>query len=383
MLRFLTAGESHGKCLTAIIEGIPSNLNIDIEQINKKLAERQSGYGRGGRMKIETDRVEILSGVRNGKTLGSPIALKIENKDWENWKERMDAEFFGEAEEITKPRPGHADLAGALKYNFTDIRNVLERASARETAVRVAVGTICFELLREFGIEIFGHVVQIGNIEAGQSFEQELFNYRTAESQLRCLDDQAEAKMIELIDSTKNEGDSLGGIFEVVILGVPAGIGSHVQWDRKLDTKLAGAFMSIQAIKGVEIGAGFKSAAIKGSQVHDEIYFDSINGYYRNTNQCGGIEGGISNGEPIVIRAAMKPIPTLYKPLNSVDIKTKEPYKACVERSDVCAVTAASIVGETAAAWEIACAMTEKFAGDSIEEMKSNYQRYIEYIRMR
>jgi len=383
MLRFLTAGESHGKCLTTIIEGLPSNLNINIEEINTKLAERQGGYGRGERMKIETDRIEILSGVRNGKTLGSPIALKIENKDWENWKDRMGAEYLGEIAEITKPRPGHADLSGTLKYNFTDIRNVLERASARETAVRVAVGALCMQLLQEFGIKIYGHVVQIGEVKTNQVFDKEIFNNRIAKSQLRCLDNEAEAKMIELIDDTKNDGDSLGGIFEVVILGTPVGIGSHVQWDRKLDARLAGALMSIQAIKGVEIGSGFKTAELKGSKVHDEIYFDSKNGYQRNTNQCGGIEGGISNGEPIIIRAAMKPIPTLYKPLDSVDMKTKQPYKACVERSDVCAVTAASIVGEAAAAWEIACAMVEKFAGDSIEEMKSNYQRYIEYVKTR
>lgn len=348
-----------------------------------KLAERQGGYGRGDRMKIETDRVTILSGIRNGKTLGSPITLEIENKDWENWKGRMGPEPLDEIQEITRPRPGHADLSGALKYNFTDVRNVLERASARETAARVAVGALCMQLLEEFGIKIFGHVIQIGNVKTNQGFKQEQFNNSIAESQLRCIDNQVESKMIELIDNTKKEGDSLGGIFEVMIFGVPDGIGSHVQWDRKLDAKLAGAFMSIQAIKGVEIGAGFETAGLKGSQVHDEICYDQQNGYYRKTNNCGGIEGGISNGEPIIIRAAMKPIPTLYKPLDSVDMKTKETYKASVERSDACAVTAASIVGEAAAAWEISCAMIEKFAGDSIEEMKSNYQRYIEYIKTR
>lgn len=383
MLRFLTAGESHGKCLTAIVEGLPSNLNIDIEEINLMLVQRQGGYGRGGRMKIETDRVEILSGVRNGKTIGSPITLEIQNKDWENWKDRMGAEPLGEIEELTKPRPGHADLAAALKYNFTDIRNVLERASARETAARVAVGGLCMQLLKEFGIRIYGHVVQIGEIKTNMAFEQELFHNRIAESKLRCLDKKAESEMIELIDNVRNDGNSLGGVFEVVILGVPAGIGSHVQWDRKLDAKLSGAFMSIQAVKGVEFGAGFETANLKGSQVHDEICFEQQIGYYRKTNNCGGIEGGISNGEPIIVRAAMKPIPTLYKPLDSVDMKTKEQFKACVERSDVCAAAAASIVGEAAAAWEISCAMAEKFAGDSIEEMKSNYQRYIEYIKTR
>jgi len=383
MLRFLTAGESHGKCLAAVIEGLPSNLNIDIEKINVKLAERQGGYGRGGRMKIETDQIEILSGVRNGKTIGSPITLTIQNKDWENWKDKMGAEPLGENEEMIKPRPGHADLAGALKYNFTDVRNVLERASARETAARVAVGAICMQFLQEFGIYIYGHVVQIGDVKSNKVFNLELFNNRNANSQLRCLDDEAESRMIELIDNAKSQGDSLGGIFEIVVLGVPTGIGSHVQWDRKLDARLAGALMSIQAIKGVEIGMGFETAELKGSQVHDEIYFDPQSGYHRKTNHCGGIEGGISNGEPVVIKAAMKPIPTLYKPLDTVDMKTKEILKASVERSDACAVSAASIVGEAVVAWEIAYAMIEKFAGDSIEETKSNYQRYIEYIKTR
>lgn len=383
MLRFLTAGESHGKCLIAIIEGMPSNLNIDVEKINSMLAERQGGYGRGNRMKIETDTVEVLSGIRNGKTLGSPIALKIENKDWQNWQEKMGEELLENIEEMTRPRPGHADLAGTLKYNSPDVRNILERASARETAVRVAVGSLCMQLLGELNIKIYGHVVEICGIKSKKVFNQELYNEIIINSKLKCLDSQAESEMIKVIDKAKDEGDSVGGVFEVLVLGVPIGIGSHVHWDRKLDARLAAAFMSIQAVKAVEIGCGFEAAGLKGSQVHDEIYFDSKRGYYHKTNKCGGIEGGISNGEPLVVRAAMKPIPTLYKPLDTVDIKTKETHKASVERSDVCAVPAACTVGEAVAAWEVAYALVEKFAGDSIEEIKSNYERYIEYIKTR
>lgn len=383
MIRFLTAGESHGKCLTAIVEGFPSNLSIDLKKINRKLAERQGGYGRGGRMRIETDTVEILSGVRGGKTLGSPIALKIENKDWANWKDTMDPENISMIEEVTKPRPGHSDLSGAIKYNHIDIRNVLERASARETAIRVAVGSLCQHLLEDFGIRLFGYVIQIGNVRSSANFNRQLFMDRMKSSELRCLDSEAEGDMIKFIDDAKKNGDSVGGVVEVVATGVPVGLGSHVHWDRKLDARIAGALMSIQAIKGVEFGLGFKSAELPGSQVHDQIVFESERGYVRTTNNSGGIEGGMTNGEDIVVRAFMKPIPTLYKPLKTVDINSKTVHEASVERSDICAVPAASVVAECTMAWEIASAMLEKFAGDSIEEMKRNYDEYMKYVKSR
>ena len=382
MIRYLTAGESHGKCLTAIIEGIPSNLSIDIKKINQKLAQRQGGFGRGGRMKIETDTVEVLSGIRDGKTLGSPITLKIENKDWSNWENTMNTENITNKEEITRPRPGHADLAGSIKYNHTDIRNVLERASARETAIRVAVGSICIQLLELFNIKLFSHVIQIANIKTNIAFSETLFNEWIDKSSLRCLDPEAERLMVDCISEAKAAGDTVGGIFEIIAAGVPIGLGSHVNWDRKLDARIAGSLTSIQAIKGVEFGIGFKYASISGSQVHDEIFYKQGQ-YNHKSNNSGGIEGGISNGEDIVVKAVMKPIPTLYKPLKSVDMATKEPYEAVVERSDVCAVSAAGIVGESAVAWEIACAMVEKFGGDSIGEMLANYRQYIEYVKSR
>lgn len=380
MIRFLSAGESHGKCLTAIIEGLPSNLHIDTGRINRKLAERQGGYGRGDRQKLEKDTIEILSGIRNGRTLGSPITVKIQNKDWENWKDTMDPENASRIEEITRPRPGHADLAGAIKYNHTDVRNVLERASARETAVRVAVGAICAQLLEVFGIHIYSHVIQIGSVRSKSCFNRQSYEMDIRKSQLRCLDPEAEIEMAELIDKVKEAGDSLGGMFEVVVTGLPVGLGSHVHWDRKLDARIAGALMSIQAIKGVEFGLGFETAGLQGSQVHDEIVLDEQKGYHHMTNNSGGIEGGITNGEDITVRAAMKPIPTLYKPLKTIDMKTKKAHEASVERSDICAVPAASIVGESAVAWELAAAMSEKFAGDSLEEMKSNFDRYMKYV---
>lgn len=375
MLRYLTAGESHGKCLIAIIEGMPANMSIDINKINELLAKRQQGYGRGGRMKIEEDKVEILSGVRGGKTLGSPICIKIENKDWENWSKIMDS-VSGSGGEVTRPRPGHADLAGALKYNQTDIRNIFERSSARETAIRAAVGAVAMQLLEKLGIKIYSHVIQIGTIKIEKKFETYGdFTKIVENSRLRCCDPAAEEKMIELIDSAKEKGDSLGGVFEIIAAGVPVGLGSCMHWDRKLDARLAFSLMSIQAIKGVEIGGGFDMASKFGSEVHDEIFYEAGN-YYRKTNNSGGIEGGMSNGENIVIRAAMKPIPTLYKPLKSVNINTKEPVEAGVERSDICAVPAASIVGQSAAAWELACAFVEKFGGDSIEEVRENFERF-------
>ncbi|RKL62174.1 chorismate synthase [Thermoanaerobacteraceae bacterium SP2] len=369
MLRFLTAGESHGKALVAIIEGLPANLKINEEDINRQLFRRQQGYGRGGRMKIEKDEAEILSGLRKGKTIGSPLALMIKNLDYDNWKDR-------EVLPVTKPRPGHGDLAGAIKYNQEDIRNVLERASARETAARVAVGAVARQLLSVFGIEIMSHVISIGDVSLN-SRGYSIKDLAAADrSPVRCIDEAVSKQMIQAIDEARAQGDSLGGVFEVVALNVPVGLGSHVHWDRKLDGLIAWAFMSIQAIKGVEIGLGFEATHKKGSEVHDEIFYEKGQGFYRKTNNAGGLEGGISNGCPIVVRAAMKPIPTLYKPLRSVDIKTKEPFAASIERSDICAVPAASIVGEAAMAWVLAGAMVEKFGGDSIEEMQKNFHEY-------
>lgn len=380
-MRYLSAGESHGPCLVAIIEGLPSNMRLMVNNINCQLARRQQGYGRGGRMKIEADRVEVLSGLRFGKTLGSPLGLLIWNRDHENWKGIMDpaVPLGGDEEEIrvTRPRPGHADLAGALKYNHRDIRNVLERASARETAIRVAVGSVAREFLGIFNIQVYSHVVEIGGVQAGEHklSWRELFQVAD-ESPVRCGDREAGSRMMSRIDQAREQGDSLGGVFEIVVTGVPVGLGSHVHWDRRLDGRLAGALMSLQAIKGVEIGMGFQAASLPGSQVHDEIFYDELAGYYHKTNRAGGLEGGITNGEPLIIRGAMKPIPTLYQPLQSVDMETKEKWEAGVERSDVCAVPAASVTGEAIVAWEVARAFREKFSGDSLEEIQENYRNY-------
>ncbi|AEG61327.1 chorismate synthase [Desulforamulus ruminis] len=385
MLRFLTAGESHGPVLTAIVEGMVAGLPLSREYVNRQLARRQGGYGRGGRMKIEQDQADFLSGVRGGLTTGSPITLQVVNKDWANWSEIMAPGPEARLEErvVTRPRPGHADLAGAIKYNQQDIRNILERSSARETAVRVAVGTIARALLAELGIQMTGWVRRIGSVEAVLEEEQTADQLRelAGASQLLCPDGQAEAAMIREIDRARGNGDSLGGVFEIRVDHVPAGLGSHVQWDRKLDSRLAGALMSIQAIKGVEIGLGFGAAAVPGSQVHDEIFYSPEKSYYRATNRAGGIEGGISNGEPLVVRAAMKPIPTLYKPLRSVDTGSKEPFTASVERSDACAVPAACVVGEAVVAWEIAVAILEKFGGDSLRELRERVDQWRSWIR--
>ena len=386
MLRYLTAGESHGELLMGIIEGLPSGLLIRVTDIDRDLARRQGGYGRGGRMKIERDTVKIYTGVRWGRTIGSPIGLMIRNKDWENWRDKMspDPMFLNTADPVTRPRPGHADLAGVLKYGGNDIRSILERSSARETAIRVAVGAVAKRLLEEFGIEVMSHVLSIGNVYAKipRMTPQELKKKAEA-SELRCADPDAEKRMMQKIDAAKAAGDSLGGVFEVLISGVPVGLGSHVHWDRKLDGKLAAALMSIQAVKGVEVGAGFGAANKPGSQVHDEIFWSRKEGFYRKTNMAGGIEGGISNGGIISLRAAMKPIPTLMKPLRSVDIATKKPFKAGVERSDVCAVPAAGVVAEAAVAFEIASAIIDKFGGDSIDEMKRNYLAYDKQLKAR
>lgn len=391
MFRYLTAGESHGPQLTAIVEGIPAGLKLTETEINVDLARRQGGYGRGGRMQIETDRVRILSGVRWGETIGSPITLAVENSDWVNWEKRMSPfeEHRDESIHVTRARPGHADLPGAMKYNQRDVRNILERSSARETAVRVAVGAVAKAFLTRFGIAVTGCVVELGGVKATRpELGVKALQQIIAASPLYTYDSEAELEMIALIDRAKAAGDSLGGVVEVRVAGVPVGLGSHVQWDRRLDARLACAVMSIQAFKGVEVGAGFETARNPGSKVHDEIFFDpkrvargEQSGFFRKSNNAGGLEGGISNGEEIVVRGAMKPIPTLYKPLESVDIVTKEPFEATVERSDVCAVPAASVVAEAVVAIEVASAFLEKFGGDSVAETARNYASYIEYLR--
>ncbi|MCK5305860.1 MAG: chorismate synthase [Candidatus Omnitrophica bacterium] len=373
MLRYLSAGESHGKCLIVILEAMPAGLPLSIEFINQELKKRLSGYGRGPRSKgIEDDKIEFLSGVRKNVTLGSPIAMRIKNRDYK-------IDVLGE---ISKPRPGHADLAGALKYNQKDIRNILERSSARETAVRVAVGAVCKLFLNEFGVDILSHVVSIGGVEADTkdlAFSE--IKKRADKSSLRCADKTAEKLMRREIDKIKGEKDTLGGTFEIMAKGVPAGIGSHVHYDRKLDGRLALALMSIQAIKGVEIGLGFDAAQRAGSDVHDEIYYQKTKGFYHKTNNAGGIEGGMSNGEPIVVRCAMKPIPTLMEPLASVDINSKKPFRAQVERSDTTAVPAAAIVAESAVSFELVKGYLDKFGGDSMDELKRNFKGYIGQIK--
>ncbi|HET6515776.1 MAG TPA: chorismate synthase [Thermodesulfovibrionales bacterium] len=396
-LRFLTSGESHGKALSGIIEGIPANLLLSPADIDCELKRRQSGFGRGGRMKIEADRAEILSGVRWGKTIGSPITLLIENRDHKNWLEGMSSDSAAKDSipAVTRPRPGHADLAGALKYDQHDIRNILERSSARETAMRVALGAVAKRFLAEFRVRVGSFVIQIGDqgteVRSLKSDEEELlFLFTKAEaSPVRCPDEASAKGMVEVIEKAMKEGNSLGGIFEVFVTGLPVGLGSHVQWDRRMDGRLAQALMSIQAIKGVEVGAGFEMAGRFGSDTMDEIFYGvqgeggqgPKGGFYRKTNNAGGIEGGMTNGMPVVVRAAMKPIPTLRKPLNSVDILTKRPFEAAYERSDVCAVAAASVVGEAMTALTVADAFLEKIGGDSMEEVKRNFEGYLEYLK--
>ncbi len=376
MLRYLTAGESHGRALVGILEGLPAGLQITADYVNHQLRRRQQGYGRGTRQRIETDRVEILSGVRFGKTLGSPVALLIENKDWQNWKQIMEPEAVPSGEEVIVPRPGHADLAGAIKYSHSDIRNVLERSSARETAIRVALCTLTRRLLEELEILVASHVLSIGEAEARISVtDVSTLNELADRSPVRCIDPEAEKEMLKQIDHAQQQGNSLGGVFEVIVSGLPVGLGSHVHWDRKLDGLLAQALTSIQAIKAVEFGLGFKAAKVPGSAVQDQIYYGP-QGYYRKTNNAGGIEGGMSNGQPIVVRAAMKPIPTLTTPLRSVDMKTKQPASAHKERSDICAVPAASVVAEAVVAFTLANALLEKFGGDSMAELKQRVSQW-------
>jgi len=383
-IRFLTAGESHGRGLVCIIEGLPANLELSSEYINRELERRQRGYGRGGRMKIEKDKVQILSGVRFGKTLGGPIALFIENKDWENWKEKMavEGERPDTAVPFTRPRPGHADLAGGIKYNQRDLRNILERASARETACRVALGAVCKRFLEELGVFVGSYVVSIGPLCPPIEEQDLIKRHQLAEqSEVRFPDPSKDKEFMELIDRAKEMGESLGGVFEVFAVGVPPGLGSHVHWDRKLDGRIAQAMMSIQAIKGVEIGLGFEAAKRFGSEVHDEIGYREGEGYFRYSNNLGGLEGGITNGMPIIVRCAMKPIPTLTKPLRSVDVLTKEEVRAGKERTDVVAVPAASVVGESALAIVLADAFLEKLGGDFMEEIKERYRIYLEHVK--
>ncbi len=388
MFRFLTGGESHGPSLSAIIEGLPANLKLDFEEINFHLKRRQGGFGRGARQQIETDTVEILSGIRFGKTMGGPVTLLVRNRDWDNWREKMSiTPVENPTPPITQPRPGHADFAGMLKYHTDDLRPILDRSSARNTAALVAVGAICRHLLKTAGIEVMSHVVMIGNVWA--KFDSHVDYHALSElaekSSVRCADPEAEAKMIAEIEICMNEGtrDTLGGVFEVVAIGCPPGLGSFTHWDRKLDSRLAGAVMSIQAIKGVEIGLGFGVAEIPGSKVHDELFFGAGEGFTRGTNNAGGIEGGMTNGEPVVVRAAMKPLSTLPTPLASVDMKTKQPVRAHFERSDVCAVPAAATIGEAMVAITLAETLLEKFGGDSIEEFASNVKSYMDIVKER
>jgi chorismate synthase len=388
MLRFTTAGESHGPALVSILEGMVAGLPLVAADIDVELSRRQQGYGRGRRMKIESDHAELLSGVRAGQTLGSPIAMLIQNRDWKNWQEIMDpAPREGDPERkrvVTRPRPGHADLSGMLKYDRDDARDVLERASARETTARVAAGAVCKRLLREFGIAVGSHVVHLGGVDARRPNKMPAaadLNAAADESQLRTLDREAENEMIARIDAAKAEGNTLGGIAEVICDGVPVGLGSHVSWDRKLDGRLAAALMSIPAVKAVEIGLGVESARRKGSDVHDEIDPDERNvragRVRRRSNRAGGLEGGISNGEQIVVRASMKPISTLMRPLGTIEMKTREPAQAVAERSDVTAVPAMGVIAEGMTAFIVAQALLEKFGGDSLTETRRNYDNYI------
>ncbi|MGU3470300.1 chorismate synthase [Paenibacillus sp. D51F] len=384
-LRYLTAGETHGPQLTAIIEGLPSNLQLDFEELNFQLHRRQLGYGRGRRMQIEKDTADIVGGVRHGRTTGAPVALVVANNDWKHWTSVMNIEPIEGGDEakrrVHRPRPGHADLNGGLKYNLKDLRNVLERSSARETAARVAVGAVARQLLAAFGIKVAGQVIRIGEIEAPpNNLSADELRELTEQSSVRVVDKATEEKMTAYIDQIKAEGDSIGGIVECIIEGAPVGLGSHVQWDRKLDSRIAGAVVSINAFKGCEIGIGFEAGVLRGSQVHDPILYSEDRGYHRASNRAGGFEGGMTTGEPIVVRGVMKPIPTLYKPLASVDIDTKEPFTAQVERSDSCAVPAASVVMEHVVAWEVARAFLEKFGGDSMEEIRANYDAYLSQV---
>lgn len=386
MLRFLTAGESHGPELVAVVEGIPAGFEIDLAKVNEDLARRQKGYGRGGRMLVERDEVRPVSGIRFGKSIGSPITFIIENRDFKNWQRRMSADprDRSEAQPVTRPRPGHADLAGVLKYNLDDIRDVLERASARETTARVAIGGLAKQILNPFGVSILGYVVSIGSIDAKLPTDMSSEELRrvTEASQVRMADADAERAIIAEIDACKKTGDTLGGVAEVVVGGLPVGLGSHVQWDRKLDGRLAHALLSLQAAKGVEFGLGFGAARVRGSQLHDEIGYDAAaRRFIRHSNNSGGTEGGMTTGEPMRVRVAFKPLSTLMQPLRSVDMRTKAEAVGAVERSDVCAIPAAAVIAEAVVAYEVANAFLEKFGGDSFAEIERNYRGYIDQVR--
>lgn len=388
MLCFTTAGESHGRALIAIVEGLPAGLRVEVEQINRDLARRQQGYGRGGRMKIEQDAAQILSGIRHGQTTGAPVALMIENRDWANWTDVMNSEPGEIANEkdrrLSRPRPGHADLAGGQKFGATDLRDVLERASARETAARVAAGALARCLLKEFGVEIRSHVIQLGGIpDVPLEVAWDGVNTIPEDAPLRCADADAQARMVETIDEAKHAGDTLGGVFEVIARGVVAGLGSHTSWDTKLDGRLAQSVLSIPAVKAFELGVGCTVARLPGSRSHDEISYDEdARSFHRHTNRAGGIEGGITNGEELRVRGYMKPISTLRRRLQSVDLDTKQAELAGFERSDTTAVPAAGVVAEAMVALVLAAAMREKFGGDSLAEMRRNYEGYREQLRL-
>ena len=388
MLRFETAGESHGECLVATLSGLPAGIPVSIEALDRELWRRQQGYGRGGRMKIESDHARVVSGVRHSKTIGSPVAIVIDNKDWKNWTEALPVEDAEGADDkkkpVTRPRPGHADLAGAIKYNFSDARYILERASARETAARVAVGALAKALLGEFGISVLSHVIAIGDarLERPATFSELIELSRRDEVLLGCVDSQAEQRMKALVDQAYRTGDTIGGVFEVMAHGAPPGLGSHVTWDSRLDGRLAQAIVSMQAVKGVEVGFAAEGAASFGSKVQDTIHYQrDERRFTRGANRAGGLEGGMTNGEDVVVRGMLKPISTLRRPLESVDLITREPALAAYERSDVCVVPAAGVIGEAMVALVLAGAMIEKFGGDSLGEMKRNYEGYLEQVK--
>jgi len=386
-MRYLTAGESHGPRLTAIIEGVPAGLPLTADYINAELKRRQGGYGRGARMKIESDQVEITSGVRHGLTMGGPITLNVTNLDHQKWLEIMSAADVDEKKKglrkITKPRPGHADLVGGMKYRFDDLRNSLERSSARETTMRVAVGAVAKRLLEEIGVEVASHIVTFGGIDIDVPDDLTVaeIKERAAHSEVSIVNPEREEEIKAYIDQIKKDGDTIGGVIETVVGGVPVGLGSYVQWDKKLDAKIAQGVVSINAFKGVEFGVGFEAGRLKGSQVMDEILWSEEDGFTRRTNNLGGFEGGMTNGQPIVVRGVMKPIPTLYKPLMSVDIETHEPYKATVERSDPTALPAAGVVMESVVATVLATEVLEKFSSDNLEELKDAVARHREFVK--
>ncbi|ALF27820.1 Chorismate synthase [Streptococcus intermedius] len=386
-MRYLTAGESHGSRLTAIIEGVPAGLPLTTDYINLELKRRQGGYGRGARMKIESDKVEITSGVRHGRTMGGPITLNVINLDHQKWLDIMNVADVDdpkkELRKITRPRPGHADLVGGMKYRFDDLRNSLERSSARETTMRVAVGAVAKRLLEEIGVEVASHIVSFGgiNVEIPENLTVAEIKKRACQSEVLIVNPEREEEIKSYIDQIKKDGDTIGGIVETIVGGVPVGLGSYVQWDRKLDAKIAQGVVSINAFKGVEFGIGFEAGRLKGSQVMDEILWSKEDGFTRRTNNLGGFEGGMTNGEPIIVRGVMKPIPTLYKPLMSVDIETHEPYKATVERSDPTALPAAGVVMEAVVATVLATEILEKFSSDNLDELKEAVQQYRDYVK--